>query len=39
MKAYQGVEVKLHAFSTSAADGGEVIFKPGRFTPGEKAGG
>jgi hypothetical protein len=36
IKTYWGVEVKLHAFLTSALDGGEwSASQPGRFTPGE----
>jgi hypothetical protein len=38
MKAYWGVEVYLHAFLTSALDGGEWSAScPGRFTPRENA--
>jgi hypothetical protein len=38
MKTYWGVEVQLHAFLTSALDGGEwSASRPGRFTPREKA--
>jgi hypothetical protein len=34
MKAYWGVEVKVHAFMTLALDGGEwSASRPGRFTP------
>jgi hypothetical protein len=34
MKTYWGVEVQLHAFLTSALDGGEwSASRPGRFTP------
>jgi hypothetical protein len=37
MKAYWGVEVQLHAFLTSALDGGELLAsRPGRFTPRER---
>jgi hypothetical protein len=38
MKAYWGVEVKLHAFLTSVLDGGEwSASRPGRFAPTERA--
>jgi hypothetical protein len=38
MKMYWGVEVKLHAFLTSALNGGEwSASRPGRFTPRETA--
>jgi hypothetical protein len=38
MKAYWGVKVWLHAFFTSAIDGGEwSASHPGLFTPREKA--
>jgi hypothetical protein len=38
MKTYWGVEVLLHAFLTSALDGGEwSASRPGRFTPRERA--
>jgi hypothetical protein len=38
MKTYWGVEVYLHAFLTSALDGGEwSASRPGRFTPKERA--
>jgi hypothetical protein len=38
MKAYEGVDVLIHIFLTSALDGGECsASRPGRFTPGEKA--
>jgi hypothetical protein len=38
MKTYGRVEVKLHAFLTSAPDGGEwSASRPGRFIPGESA--
>jgi hypothetical protein len=37
MKTYWGVEVKLHAFLTSALDGDEwSASRPGRFTPRER---
>jgi hypothetical protein len=37
MKTYRGVEVKLHAFFTSALDGGGwSALRPGLFTPGER---
>jgi hypothetical protein len=36
MKTYWGVEIQLHAFLTSALDGGEwSASHPGRFTPRE----
>jgi hypothetical protein len=38
MKAYKGVDVKLHIFLTSALAGGEwPPSRLGRFTPGERA--
>jgi hypothetical protein len=38
MKAYEGVDVYVHIFFTSALAGGEwSASRPGRFTPGEKA--
>jgi hypothetical protein len=38
MKAYWGAEVYLHAFLSSALDGGEwSALRPGRFTPREMA--
>jgi hypothetical protein len=38
MKTYWGVEVYLHAFLTSALDGGEwSASRPGHFTPKERA--
>jgi len=38
MWAYWGVEVQIHAFLTSALDGGEwSAFRPGRFTSSEIA--
>jgi hypothetical protein len=38
MKAHGGVEVLLHAFFTSALDGGEwSASHPGRFAPRERA--
>jgi len=38
MKTYRGVEVQLHAFLTSALDGGEwSVSRPGRFTPRKRA--
>jgi hypothetical protein len=38
MKAYGGVDVKIHIFLTSALVGGEwSASRPGRFTPGERA--
>jgi hypothetical protein len=38
MKTYWGMEVELHAFFTSALDGGEwSASRPGRFTPTERA--
>jgi hypothetical protein len=38
MKKYWGVKVYLHAFLTSALDGGEwSALRPGRFTPRERA--
>jgi hypothetical protein len=38
MKAYWGVEVWLHAFLTSALDGGKLsASRSGRFTPRERA--
>jgi len=38
MKTYGGVEIQLHAFLTSALDGGEwSASRPGHFTPGETA--
>jgi len=38
MKTYGGVELQIHAFITSALDGGEwSASRPGRFTPGNKA--
>jgi hypothetical protein len=38
MKAYGGVDVKIHIFLTSALVGGEWSgSRPGRFTPGERA--
>jgi hypothetical protein len=40
MNTYRGMEVKLHAFLTSAIDGGELsASRPGRFTPGTQLGG
>jgi hypothetical protein len=37
IKTYEEVEVKLHAFLTSALDGSEwLASRPGRFTLGEK---
>ena len=39
MKAYRGVEVKLHSFITSALDGGQWLsLDAGRFTPGKNTG-
>jgi hypothetical protein len=36
MKAYEGVDVKVHIFLTSAFAGNEwLASRPGRFTPGE----
>jgi hypothetical protein len=38
MKAYEGVDVQIHIFLTSALDGGEwSASRPGSFTPGERA--
>jgi hypothetical protein len=38
MKAYGGVDVKIHIFFTSALAGSEwSASRPGRFTPGERA--
>jgi hypothetical protein len=38
MKAYEGVDVKIHIFLISALAGGEwSASRPGRFTPGERA--
>jgi hypothetical protein len=38
MKAYEGVDVYIHIFLTSALAGGEwSVSRPGRFTPGERA--
>jgi hypothetical protein len=38
MKAYVGVDVKIHIFLTSALVGGEwSASRPGRFTPVERA--
>jgi hypothetical protein len=38
MKAYGGVDVKIHIFLTSALAGGEwSASRPGRFTSGERA--
>jgi hypothetical protein len=38
MKTYCGVGVQLHAFLTSALDGGEwSATRPGRFTPKDRA--
>jgi hypothetical protein len=38
MKAYEGVDVYIHIFLTSALAGGEwSAARPGRFTPGETA--
>jgi hypothetical protein len=38
MKTYEGVDVYLHSFLTSALGGGEwSASRPGRFTPGEGA--
>jgi hypothetical protein len=38
MEAYWGVEIYLHAFLTSALDGGEwSASRPGRFTRRERA--
>jgi hypothetical protein len=35
MKAYGGVDVKIHVFLTSALDGDEwSVSRPGHFTPG-----
>jgi hypothetical protein len=35
MKAYEGVDVEIHIFLTSAVAGGEwSVSRPGRFTPG-----
>jgi hypothetical protein len=40
MKAYGGVDVKIHIFLTSALAGGEwLASRPGRFTPMERAAG
>jgi hypothetical protein len=37
MKAYEGVDVYIHVFLTSALVGGEwLASRPGRFTPGER---
>jgi hypothetical protein len=38
MKAYEGVDILIHIFLTSALAGGEwSTSRPGRFTPGEIA--
>jgi hypothetical protein len=38
MKAYEGVDVQIHVFLTSALVGGEwSASRPCRFTPGERA--
>jgi hypothetical protein len=40
MKAYEGVEVQIHGFLTSALVGGEwSASRPCRFTPGERVSG
>jgi hypothetical protein len=38
MKAYGGMDVKMHTFLTSTLAGGEwTASRPGRFIPGERA--
>jgi hypothetical protein len=38
MKAYGGMDVKIHILLTSALTGGErLVSRPGCFTPGERA--